>query len=83
MTAFAPAQARSSGYAYPPSIKAEFVRGCIKGGGSRAACQCVIRKIERHYSFRKFLRIIDRVNDTREFPDGVVRLIESCAARYQ
>src|SRR5215208_3915087 len=84
IAAVAPAAGGSpSGLRYPSSVKAEFVRGCVKGGGSKAACKCVIRKMERRYSYRQFLRIIKRADETGEFPSAVDRMIESCARRYQ
>jgi hypothetical protein len=84
LTALAPAGAAApSGLSYPSSVKTAFVKGCVEGGGSRAACKCVIRKIERRYSLRQFLRIIDRVNDTGRFPSAINRMINSCAKRYQ
>ena len=82
LTALAPAAGASpSGLRYPSSIRSEFVKGCVQGGGSRAACKCVIRKFERRYTLRQFLRIIDRVNETGRFSARDERMIRSCA-RY-
>ena len=84
LAAVAPATSASpEGYGYPSSVKSAFVRGCIKGGGSSGACKCVMRKIEREYSYRSFLRIIRRVNKTGDFPSKVDSMITSCAKRYQ
>ena len=84
IAALAPAAGASpTGLAYPTSVKAEFVRGCVKGGGSRAACKCVIRKMERRYSYRQFVRIMKSADETGEFPSAVDQMIESCARRYQ
>ena len=83
LAAVAPAGAAPTGLRYPSSVKSEFVKGCVKGGGTRAACKCIIRKIERRYSYRQFIRIINRVNETGEFPAAINRMINSCAKRYQ
>jgi hypothetical protein len=73
----------ATGYAnYPTSVERAFIKGCVQGGGSRAACKCVIRKIERRYSLRRFLQIVTRVNETGDFPSAIDRMINSCAARY-
>jgi hypothetical protein len=86
LVAFTPAASTSPGGTYgslPSSVKSAFVKGCIRGGGSRAACKCVIRKFERRYTLRQFLRIIDRVNETGEFSRRDERMIRACGRRYQ
>jgi hypothetical protein len=84
LAALAPGATSSpSGLRYPSSVKSSFVKGCVNGGGSKAACKCVLRKMERRYSYKQFRRIIRRADDTGEFPPAVDRMIESCARRYQ
>ena len=60
-------------------MKNAFIRGCVEGGGSRASCRCVIRKIERRYTLKQFLRIAKRAERTGRFPTPINRMIESCA----
>lgn len=84
LAALAPgASSSASGLRYPSSVKSAFVKGCVEGGGSRAACKCVLRKMERRYSYRQFRRIVRRADETGEFPPAVDRMVESCAQRYQ
>ena len=79
ITVAAPAAlSEPSGLRYPHSVKHQFVKGCLKGGGSRRACVCAIHGIERTYSFSQFLSIINRVNRTGEFPPKVRRIIRRC-----
>jgi hypothetical protein len=73
----------SAGYAYPSDIKAAFVKGCVKGGASRAACKCVIRKLERRYSLKQFTRIVKRAADSGDFPAAVDKIIANCARKYE
>jgi pSer/pThr/pTyr-binding forkhead associated (FHA) protein len=63
----------------PPNIKKQFVKGCKKGGGSGAACNCAIDEIDQKYDFVEFLDIINKVNKTGEFPPKVKKIIQSCA----
>jgi hypothetical protein len=80
MSALAPAASPSpAGYRYPAAIKKQFVKGCVKGGGSKRACTCAINSLERHYSYKSFLRLIDRVNRTGKFPRKAEKLIQACA----
>jgi hypothetical protein len=76
------AGAAPAGFKYPSNVKSSFVKGCVKGGGSRSACRCTINAIERRYSLSQFLSIVKRANRTGKFPAGVQRIIRSCA-RYQ
>jgi hypothetical protein len=80
LTALAPvANASLEGYAYPRDVRNAFIRGCVEGGGARASCRCVIRKIERRYTLRQFLKIAKRAERTGRFPTPINRMIESCA----
>ncbi|MEA2143005.1 MAG: hypothetical protein QOI64_1435 [Solirubrobacteraceae bacterium] len=63
----------------PPNVKKQFVQGCTKGGGSKAACTCAIDEIDKKYDFIEFLDIINKVNDTGKFPPKVQKIIQSCA----
>jgi hypothetical protein len=71
-----------AGYKYPSDVSAAFVKGCVKGGGSRGACKCVIRKMERKYTLKQFMRIVKRAADSGDFPAAVDRMIASCGKRY-
>jgi hypothetical protein len=80
MTALAPAASSApAGYRYPSSVKKAFVKGCIKGGGTRAACTCAINSLERHYSYRAFLDLIDYVDRHGRFTRKAEKLIRACA----
>jgi pSer/pThr/pTyr-binding forkhead associated (FHA) protein len=63
----------------PPNVKKQFVKGCVKGGGSKAACNCAIDEIDKKYDFVEFLDIISKVNKTGSFPPKVKKIIQSCA----
>jgi pSer/pThr/pTyr-binding forkhead associated (FHA) protein len=63
----------------PPNVKKQFVKGCVKGGGSKAACNCAIDEIDKKYDFVEFLDIIQKVNKTGSFPPKVKKIIQSCA----
>jgi hypothetical protein len=63
----------------PPNVKKQFVKGCVKGGGSKSACNCAIDEIDKKYDFVEFLDIISKVNKTGTFPPKVKKIIQSCA----
>jgi hypothetical protein len=63
----------------PPNVKKQFVKGCVKGGGSKTACNCAIDEIDKKYDFVEFLDIISKVNKTGSFPPKVKKIIQSCA----
>lgn len=63
----------------PPNVKKQFVKGCVKGGGSKTACTCAIDEIDQQYDFVEFLDIISKVNKTGSFPPRVKKIIQSCA----
>ena len=80
LAAMAPVASTSpDGFAYPRDVRNAFVKGCVDGGGSRASCKCVIKKIERRYTLRQFLRIAKRAERTGRFPSPINRMIESCS----
>jgi hypothetical protein len=84
IAAFAPAASTApAGYKYPSSVRAAFVRGCVKGGGSRAACTCTIKKIEKRYTLKQFVRISKRAEKTGKLPAAIVRMAKSCAKSTQ
>ncbi len=67
---------------YPGSIRSEFIKGCVSGGGSHAQCKCTIRKIERRYSLNGFLDLIDEVDESGKLPRPLIRIVRSCARAY-
>ena len=80
LSAFAPAAPAQAveGYKLPSSIKSEFVKGCRQGGGTRRECRCAINTLERHYSYRAFLEMIDFVDRKGRFPSKARKLIQRC-----
>jgi hypothetical protein len=84
LAALAPAAVTSPGgyAAYPNSVRSEFIKGCMKGGGNRAACKCTINKIQKRYSLKKFVKIAKRVADGGEFPAAIVKMAQACGKRY-
>jgi hypothetical protein len=70
----------ASAHRYPASIKQAFIEGCVGGGGTKSQCKCVIRKIERRYSLKRFMDLISEA--TGGLPRPMQRIVRSCARAY-
>lgn len=70
----------AAAYRYPASIKRQFITGCVEGGGTKAQCKCVIRKIERRYSLDAFLDLISEASGG--LPRPLRKIVRSCARAY-
>jgi hypothetical protein len=81
MAALAPATpaAPAEGYTIPSKVKREFVKGCREGGGTRRQCTCAINSLERHYSYKAFLDLIEFVDRHGRFTRKATKLIQRCA----
>jgi hypothetical protein len=73
-----------SGYAhYPSKVRKAFVKGCVKGGASRAVCTCTINGIEKKYSLKQFVAIANKQQKTGKLPAAIGKIAKGCAASQQ
>jgi hypothetical protein len=67
---------------YPSSVRNEFVKGCVEGGGSKKACKCTIGKIERNYTLKQFEAVLKKFDRTGKLPKKIKGYATSCGKKY-
>ena len=67
---------------YPSNIDKAFIKGCVEGGASRAVCKCTLRKIERKYTLKQFVKISKRIEKGGDLPAAIEKMAGSCAKKY-
>ncbi|GAC1315863.1 MAG: hypothetical protein NVSMB25_00520 [Thermoleophilaceae bacterium] len=68
-------------YRYPKAVSNAFVRGCVKGGSSKAICNCIIVKLQQRDSYKKFKRLVVRFGKTGKLPPELRSVAVKCAAK--
>ena len=54
----------------------------MKGGGSKAACKCTIRKIEQNYTLKEFEKILGKFEKTNKLPAKITKLATACGKAH-
>jgi hypothetical protein len=67
---------------YPKDVTSPFIKGCVKGGGSKAACKCTIRKIEQNYTLKEFEKILAKFEKTNKLPAKITQLAAACGKAH-
>ena len=77
--AVVPAASTADGrYDIPKSVKRQFVKECAKAGAPRRKCRCAIRRLDKAYTFRQYIRLLRYVEKHNKFPRKARRIIISC-----
>ncbi len=64
-------------YEYPQEVSKTFMKGC-GFTNSKEFCACSFDKLRSQYSFAEFLKIDTAARETKQVPQEVINIFQSC-----
>ena len=64
-------------YEYPQEVTKTFMKGC-GFTSNKEFCTCSLDKLRSQYTFAEFLKIDTAVRETKQVPQEVISLFQSC-----
>lgn len=79
VAAFGVHLARNRFERYPPGAEAAFLTECERTGSAQL-CGCVLRALEKKYTYKEFSAFADRFAGSGQLPQGAVEALAGCTA---
>lgn len=64
-------------YEYPQEVTKTFLKGC-GFTNSKEFCTCSLDKLRSQYTFAEFLKIDTAARETKQVPQDVINIFQSC-----
>jgi hypothetical protein len=64
-------------YEYPQEVSKTFMKGC-GFTNSKEFCTCSLDKLRSQYTFAEFLKIDTAARETKQVPQEVINIFQSC-----